>query len=195
MTWLAEHARFVWSFLRHPRAVGALVPSSRWLAGRMTEGMGLAEAETVVEVGPGTGPFTAAVVRELRPGALFLAVELDPLLARTLAEKFPGVQVINDSAEHLLRHLSSRGRRSADTILSSLPWAAFPADLQGRLLGAIVEALRPGGRFATFAYVHAMWFPAARRFSRLLRSRFTKVARSRVVWRNLPPAIVYRGEK
>jgi phospholipid N-methyltransferase len=58
-----------------------------------------------------------------------------------------------------------------------------------------VRSLRPGGRFATFAYVHGTPFPGGIRFRRMLRERFAKVSLSPVVWRNLPPAFVYRCEK
>lgn len=80
-------------------------------------------------------------------------------------------------------------------ILSGLPWAGFSRDPQQRLLAAVVNALRPGGRFATFAYIHASWLPSGRRFRRLLESSFRSVASAGVVWRNLPPAFVYRCEK
>ena len=195
MTWIAEHARFVASFLRHPFSTGALVPSSRWLARHMIEGMRLPRAKTVVEVGPGTGSFTKAIAQEVPPDALFLAVELNPDFANGLSSKFPNVRVINDSAEHLAKHLANHGRWSADAILSSLPWASFPPDLQGRLMDAIAGALAPGGRFSTYAYVHAAWLPAARRFREMLDGHFRSVHTTGVVWWNLPPAVVYRCEK
>jgi phospholipid N-methyltransferase len=55
--------------------------------------------------------------------------------------------------------------------------------------------MRPGARFATFAYSHAAWMPPARKFRELLDSRFSQVETSKVVWRNVPPAFVYRCRK
>jgi phospholipid N-methyltransferase len=192
---LGEHARFLLHFLRNPISTGAVVPSSRYLAARMVDEMALRHAQTVVEIGPGTGAFTAYIARQIRPSTRFLAVELNPTFAQRLASKFPDIEVINDSAEHLGQHLAARGSASADCIVCSLPWAGFSLEMQHRLLGAIVEALRREGRFTTYAYIHAAWLPGGRRFRHLLETYFRSVVTTRVVWRNVPPALVYRCEK
>ncbi|MBI2931478.1 MAG: methyltransferase domain-containing protein [Planctomycetes bacterium] len=195
MASLTERARFLFHFFRHPIATGAVLPSSRYLAESMVEDMNLTQAETVVEVGPGTGAFTGAILDRVGPRTFVIAVELNPAFAAHLRTKYPALHVINGSAENLRRELMDRGRTSADCVLCSLPWAGFPEDLQHRILDAIVETLRPGGAFATFAYVHAAWFPAARRFRQILEGRFRSVVSSPVVWRNVPPALVYRCER
>jgi phospholipid N-methyltransferase len=161
----------------------------------VVEEMGLEEAQTVVELGPGTGSFTRLIAERARPEALVIALELNPRLAAELVPRFGRVEIINDSAERLLEHLRSRGREHADCVLSGIPFAAFGPELQGRVVDAVVESLRPGGRFATFAYVNAAWLPPGRRFRRLLESRFRVVRTTSTVWRNIPPAFVYRCEK
>jgi len=181
--------------VRQPVHTGTVAPSSLWLAERLVEDMGLAEAETIVELGPGTGPFTRLIAERARPDAVVLALELNPRLAADLVGRFARVEIVNDSAERLSDHLRARGRSHADCILSGLPFAAFTQELQRRLLDAVLESLPTGGRFATFAYVHAAWLPPGQSFRRLLESRFATVTRSSVVWRNLPPAFVYRCEK
>jgi phospholipid N-methyltransferase len=189
---LRDHLAFLAGFLRAPWRVGAIAPSSQALAAMMTEDMGLEEAQTVVELGPGTGVFTRAICERVPPEALVMAVEIDPRMAALLRPRFPRARIVNDSAERLDEHLAAAGRKEADAILSGLPWVSFPADLQSRLLAAVVSALRPGGRFATFAYSHAAWLPPGRRFRKLLDDRFAAVETTRVVWPNLPPAFVYR---
>jgi phospholipid N-methyltransferase len=185
--------RFLRAFVERPFATGAIAPSSRQLAAQMVDRMCLREAETVVELGPGTGALTRAILDEISQETLLLAVELSPRFAAHLRETLPArVQVINGSGERLAEHLAAHGRTQADCIVSGLPWASFTRDLQERLLAAVVAALRPGGRFTTFAYVHAVPFPPARRLRRMLGERFQRVERSKVVWRNLPPAFVYR---
>jgi phosphatidylethanolamine/phosphatidyl-N-methylethanolamine N-methyltransferase len=181
--------------VRQPVHTGAVAPSSPWLARCVVDEIGLEEARTIVELGPGTGPFTRVIAERARPDARILALELNARLADDLRARFARVEIVNDSAERLPDHLRSRGCAHADCVVSGLPFAGFSADLQTRLLGAIVDALRPGGRFATFAYVHAAWLPPGRRFRRLLESRFATVRRTSTVWRNLPPAFVYRCEK
>jgi len=192
---MRDHLNFLGAFVKRPFDTGAVAPSSARLATRMTEGMGLAEADTVVELGPGTGAFTRVIQGRLRPQARLLCLEINPELARVLTGRFPRAQVINDSAENLAQHLEAVGGASADSVISGLPWAAFSRERQERLLSAVVTALRPGGRFATFAYLHAAWLPPGRSFRRLLESRFPRVEISAVVWRNLPPAFVYRCQK
>jgi phospholipid N-methyltransferase len=180
------------TFVRQPFRTGTLVPSSRALAELMTEDMGLATADTVVELGAGTGPFTRLIAEHVKPDALVLVFEIDPMLASQLQPLVPRVRVVNDSAEHLGDHLRAAGRVAADAILSGLPWANFSHELQQRLLRAVVLGLRPGGRFATFAYVPAAQLPAGRRFRSLLESSFTRVETTRIVYWNFPPAFVYR---
>jgi len=192
---MRDNLRFLTTFMRHPVTTGAIAPSSRALAEHMADDMGIEHADTVVELGPGTGAFTRVIETRLRPEALYLALELDRGFAGTLARRFHRVEIINDSAVNLVEHLESRGRGHADAVICGLPWAVFPPELQEAILSAVVRGLRPGGRFATFAYVHAAWFPMARQFHRRLASRFGKVTRTPVVWRNVPPAFIYRCER
>ncbi len=183
------------TFVRRPWRTGTVVPSSRGLAELMVEDMGLESADTVVELGAGTGVFTRLIAERVKPGALLLAFEIDAALAGKLDGRVPRVRIVNDSAEHLGNHLRAAGRDAADAILSGLPWANFSRELQERLLRAVVAGLRPGGRFATFAYVPAAHFPAGRRFRSLLEASFARVATTRIVYWNFPPAFVYRCEK
>lgn len=183
------------AFVRRPTRTGAVVPSSRELAELMTTDMALDQADTVVELGAGTGVFTRLIGERVRSEALVLAFEIDPSLAQALHGTVPGVRIVNDSAERIADHLGQAGRASADTILSGLPWAIFSRDLQEMLLRAVIDALAPGGRFATFAYIPAAWFPPGRRFRAMLERGFSRVETTRVVWRNVPPAFVYRCRK
>jgi phosphatidylethanolamine/phosphatidyl-N-methylethanolamine N-methyltransferase len=187
-----EHGRMLQTFVRRPFRTGTVIPSSRELAELMAEDMGLATADTVVELGAGTGPFTRLIAEHVKPDALVLAFEIDSVLAAQLQPSVPRVRVVNDSAEHLGDHLRAAGRDAADAILSGLPWANFSRDLQERLLRAVVLGLRPGGRFATFAYIPAAQLPPGRRFRALLESCFARVETTRVVYWNFPPAFVYR---
>lgn len=187
-----EQRAFLQGFLRRPTRTGALFPSSPALARSMIQGFGLRTAETVVELGPGTGAFTRLLVEEVGPDTLVLTLELDEHLARMLRKRFPSVVTYCDSAERLRRHLNRLGKKRANYVISGLPWATFPGELQDRVLGAVVRSLVPDGQFSTFAYVHALLMPAAIRFRRRLQASFGTVEMSRVVWRNLPPALVYR---
>lgn len=189
---LTEHIAFLQSFIREPASVGALSPSSKALAREMIGGFGLRNADTVVELGPGTGAFTHLIRQSIGDRTTLLALELDPVHVRTLQQRFAGLTVYNESAERLVECLAWSGKSEAEYIVSGLPWANVPTETQRRILDAILASLAPGGVFSTFAYCHAHWMPKARQFQQGLRERFENVETSRVVWRNLPPAVVYK---
>ena len=191
----SEVCVFFRAVLRRPILTGAIVPSSPQLAYAMTANIGLEQARTVVEIGAGTGAFTGPIATLAPQGALVMTLEIDPRLCRFLICRYPRVRVITDSAVNLSRHMQGQGQAPADCIISGLPWVVFSFELQRVLLQSIVGNLHPEGCFTTFAYSHTAWLPSARRFRRLLGSHFQDVQASRVVWRNLPPAFVYRCRK
>lgn len=188
---VVEHLEFFQAFIREPASVGALSPSSHALALAMIEGFDLKTANMIVELGPGTGAFTAPILEQIGRNTTFFVMELDRIHARGLNRRFPGLTVYNDSAERMPEYLALHGRK-ADYIVSGLPWANIPPDAQDRIMEAIMASLADGGVFTTFAYLHARWLPKARQFRRALEQRFARVETSPVIWRNLPPAFVYR---
>jgi phosphatidylethanolamine/phosphatidyl-N-methylethanolamine N-methyltransferase len=186
-----EGFRFFCSFVRRPSVVGSLLPSSEALARAMLAGCDLRQARTVVELGPGTGALTRPILGGIGPQTLFLALELDENHVRNLRQRFPRLRVFRNSAEQLCRYLGRFQRHQAEVVISGLPWANLPTAPQERLFKSVLRGVSPDGVFVTFAYVHAWWMPGATRFRRLLRRHFQEVIRSRIVWRNLPPAYVF----
>src|SRR6266571_4168707 len=166
--------------------------SSSALAQAMLHGCDLRYARTVVEFGAGTGAFTRLILERIGGHTTFLAMELDDKHVRELRQRFPGVHVYRDSAERVQKYLADHRRKKGDYIISGLPWANMPVNEQERILEAVLYSLTPDGLFTTFAYVHARWLPRARRFRERLEHYFAEVTTSRIVWRNLPPAFVYR---
>jgi len=149
-------------------------------------------AKAVVEYGPGLGAITQEVLKVKRPATHLFVIEKEPAFVEKLRERFPGLTVYQRCALEVQALCQHEGIEGVDAIVSGLPWAAFSAGLQSSLLDAMMKVLRPGGQFATFAYLHGLMLPAGQRFRRLLDSYFEEVAVSPVVWRNLPPAVVYR---
>ncbi len=179
-------------FLRRPWTTGAVAASSAGLARHMTDGLGLGDAELVVELGPGTGVFTEAIVSRLRPGARLVTVEVNPRLATALAQRWHDNHVVVDVRHASAEALPDLVDGPVDAVVSGLPWTLMPATRQLAILDAVTTVLAAHGRFCTFAYRHASWSPPARRFSAALHNRFAVVDRTPVVWTNLPPAFVYR---
>src|SRR3989344_848813 len=186
---------FLKEFIRHPQWTGTFFASTEPMAHAITEVAGLARADSIVELGPGDGVFTKAIVAKKKPTADFFALETNPFFVEATRQACPGVEVYEDSAENIAKYLKQRGRTSTDVIVSALPWAAFSEEMQKRIFSAVIDSLRPGGTFVTIAYVTGRPMPAGRRFEKLLRSRLVDVTKSPIVWRNRPPAIVYSGRK
>lgn len=186
---------FLGKFIASPRTIGAIAPSGPALARQIVRLAEVPTAQTVLELGPGTGAFTAVIARQLAPTAQFVAIEADPHLALLLRKKMPTVRTIAASAEHIDRIMKSYRLPPADCIISGLPWSTFSEDLQNRILNAAHNVLRPGGTFTTFSYVHALPLRQAKRFRAKLNRNFTTVQVSPIIWKNLPPAFVYCCKK
>jgi len=180
---------FLGEFVRQPLKVGAILPSSKELSRVVVESCHIRPADTVVELGPGTGAFTGLILKRLSNRGRLLAVELNPTHADILRRRFPKCEVVEGSAEHLTSHLDGG---LADCIVSGLAWGTMSPRLQNQILRAILRSLKPGGQFVAFAYVHAAWLPTSRRFRQRLERHFKQVETTPIVWRNLPPAFVFR---
>jgi phospholipid N-methyltransferase len=187
--------RFLKEFITKPGDVGSIAPSSKQLAAQVVDSAKVPQASVVVEFGPGTGAITESIIPNLRPDAKFIAMEINADFVKVLRERFPSITVHEDSAANTPRHLKNLGVSHCDSIVSGLPWAFFKESLQNELLDGAVEALRPGGIFATYIYVTSYPMPSSLKFRNKLKARFTEVGLSKVVWANVPPAIVVWGRK
>lgn len=183
---------FFSAFLREPLKVGAFWPSSPALSKKIVDGCQLEKREMVVELGPGTGAFTSLILGRMNPHSRFFAVELNQMNVLQLRRRFPQLQVYADSAERLPNYLKQHSTRKADCIVSGLAWGNMLPATQNKIFDAVVDSLAPGGLFTTFAYVHAQVLPTSLRFRKRLFNHFSKVEVTPIVWRNLPPAFIYR---
>ncbi len=191
MAW-REQRDFLLQFLFRPTGVGAIAPSSRHLARAMVDWIDWAEVAGVIEYGPGTGAFTADILARLPAGAKFVALEINPTFCEALQRRFPELRLHQRSVREVPQVCQLEGIAQVDAVLCGLPWAAFSHRDQVDYLDALFRVLKPGGQFVTFAYLQGLLLPAGRRFRRRLDEYFSTVESSRTVWRNLPPAIVYR---
>ncbi|MFC4061823.1 class I SAM-dependent methyltransferase [Planomonospora corallina] len=190
-----DTAIFLGQWMRAPGTTGAVAPSSRRLAEAVTAPVPCRGEPVVVELGPGTGAFTAEIQRRLGGRGHHLAVEINPRLAELLSARHSGADVTVADAADLPRLLAERGLDRADVVVSGLPWAAFSGEVQARLLEAVTAAMGPESAFTTFAYGFARHLPPARRFRRRLGAAFEEVVAGRTVWGNVPPAFVYHARR
>ena len=186
---------FLKNFVKSPGTIGAVWPSSPFLAKTITSEIGIEKASVIVELGPGTGVFTSRILDVKKADSSFFAMELNRELYIAFKQKFPSVKIFNKNAVGLSSIIKQEKMDSVDVIICGLPWASFPARLQNALLDAIFEVLSPGGCFTTFAYLQGLALPAGIRFKKTLKNYFSSVKTSRTEWRNFPPAFVYRCYK
>jgi len=196
-----EKTMFLVNWVKHPIETGALAPSSKQLARAMCRTMYLGDNSVVVELGPGTGPFTKEILRIQgeHKNTTYLAFELSDEFLSLLKTQFPDHAdcFLKASAEDIGTELAKRNIQYADTVISGLPWSIFSHQLQQNIIQQVHQSLRPGGRFCTFAYLQGLVLPAGQHFKSLLSDSFGggNVERSNIVWKNLPPAFVYRCQK
>ena len=189
-TSLQQHLLLLGRFLRHPQTVGAIAPSSPVLARAMIKDINFRGAVRIVELGPGTGSFTRAILERIGPLARFVAIELDATFADEVRRQWPTIECVNASAETLSTIAQERDLAPIDHVISGLPFASLPGAMTQQILDGIRDTLRPGGTFTTFQYLHAYRLKPARIFRRTATAHFGSPPERRVVWRNVPPAFV-----
>ena len=175
------------AWLRDPRSVGALAPSGPALARLMTAHVDHAHGP-VIELGPGTGVFTRALLERGLPGHRLVLVETDAVLASTLAQRYPHARVLRMDAARLGRSSSLFGDERASAVISGLPLLSIPADkVEAIIEGVFERQLQDGGALYQFTYGLRCPVPRA------LRQRLgLEAERIGGAWLNLPPAWVWR---
>lgn len=187
---------FMKEVIRTNKSTGALAPSSRALADAVTDMAHLKGRKVIVEYGPGNGVFTEVILQKKDPDAFFIAMEVNPEFVKLTQQRCPGCLVVEDSASNTLKYLREAGHEHCDVIISGLPWTRFEEPLQDEILEATFNALRPGGHFVTFAYSFSPHLPSGRRFFKgKLPVKFVRISRSKPIWNNFPPAVVFLAEK
>ncbi|MCE2966558.1 MAG: class I SAM-dependent methyltransferase [Phycisphaerales bacterium] len=194
---IVSTAKFLIRYAKNPAQVGAIAPSSPALARVMIRDVDFDRASTIVEFGPGTGAFTRAIVPRLKPSTKFVAIELNPAMARDLRKRFPSVIVHERSVTDAPQILAQEGvpDQGVDVVISGLPWAAFDDALQTAILESTVRILKPGGSLITFGYQVGLLTKKGRAFHQRAREYFSSASRSEWVWANLPPAGVFTFRK
>ncbi|KYO57562.1 hypothetical protein PJ900_14375 [Tistrella mobilis] len=179
---------FLREFLRAPLRTGAQQPSSRALAAAMAAEIDPTADGPVVELGPGTGVVTRALLDRGIPEDRLILIELNPSFADHVRRMFPQATVLNGSAFDMRRLITTEIGGGAEPqiagVVSGLPLRGRPDALRTRLLEDALELARPAaGRFVQFTY----WYDSPVPFDR------TRVdgRRTRFVPFNLWPASVW----
>lgn len=174
---------FLTSWFRNPKTVGAIAPSGPALSRAMAAIVDPSTEGPIVELGPGTGPVTAALLeRGIDPKRLVL-VEYDKDFCARLRGKFPAVNVIEGDAFALDDTIGAHAMPPLAAIVSSLPLLNFPQDERRKLIEISMRLLRPRAPFIQFTYGANSPLPVV--------SPLYETSASKRIWRNLPPARVW----
>jgi phospholipid N-methyltransferase len=174
------------AFLKQGRKIASFAPSSKPMARKMIDGIDWDKAQCIVELGAGTGPITAALLKRVKPHTRVIVIELDPTLCGRLQHRFHGVpnlDVIQGDATQFDKYLAVRNIPQVDHVLSGLPLPSFPEDLRNSVLETSARALSPTGTFRQLTVMPLIYYRLYARYFENVRFRF-------VPW-NLPPGGVY----
>jgi phospholipid N-methyltransferase len=176
-----EKIRFLYKFTRYPGQIGSIMPSSVWLAEKMTTAVPWNEVRYAAELGAGTGAVTRRIDAVKEKHAKVLLFEKDTDMRKQLARLYPSYSCHEDACM-LRRVLREEGIPELDCVLSGLPFFNFTQPVRDMLLDEIAASLRPGGWLVAFQYSTQMRKQLSRKFE-LEQIHF-------VPW-NIPPAFVY----
>lgn len=182
---LEDEARFLRSWFERPLVTGAVTPSGKMLARTMASYVDPRLSGPVIELGPGTGPVTEALVRRGIDQERLILVEFNPAFCKLLSRRFPRATVLHGDAYSIRATVGSLADTPAAATISSLPLFTKPLEQRMELLQSAHDLMHPGAPFVQFTYAAVPPIPA-----RCQAGSYT-ASRSNKVWLNLPPARVW----
>ena len=164
-----ETLLFAKNFLQHPKMLGSLIPSSRFLVGRLLDKVDWLRARTIVEYGPGVGTFTAHILVRMQANARLVAFEMNQDFVGYLKRTFPDprLHVVHGSADSVQEELDRLKLDGADYIISGIPFTTMPVALRERIMRESRQALNPGGAVLVYQFTRAVLPCLRTHFSRI----------------------------
>lgn len=181
-------SKFARGFVRSPAGVGSIIPSSRYMEDKLVEIGELTTKSTIVELGPGTGGTTRALLKSMPDDCTLICMEIDQDFVELVREiSDPRLIVHNSSAEKIIESLLTEQRESADLVVSGIPFSTMPRDLGVTILKNIQNVLTPGGIFIAYQLRGTV--------AELSKPIFGSPTETCFVWRNVPPMRIYSWNK
>ncbi|WP_346888764.1 rRNA adenine N-6-methyltransferase family protein [Clostridium sp. UBA1056] len=147
--------KFIKEFLKNPRNVGAIAPSSKYLSNKIVENINFRDCKCIVEYGAGTGIFTEKVINRKSEDTLLLVFESNIIFYKELYYRYinkKNVKIINDGAENIKIYLEKYNILEVDYIISGLPFTSLPLNISQNILENTKRVLKENGLFITFQY-------------------------------------------
>jgi phosphatidylethanolamine/phosphatidyl-N-methylethanolamine N-methyltransferase len=180
---LDDEVRFLRSWIEKPLHMGAVMPSGRLLARTMAQYVDIGSSGPVVELGPGTGAITSALIERGVDQNRLVLVEYNPGFCALLRDRYPHAKVVQGDAYTLRDSLWNVLSTPASAVVSGLPLVTKPMLTRLKLIREAFLALAPGAPFVQFTYSVAPPIPKS------LPGVSTEA--SERIWMNLPPARVW----
>ena len=180
---LDDEVRFLRSWIEKPLHVGAVMPSSRLLARTMAQYVDRDSSGPVIELGPGTGAITSALIDRGIDQKRLVLVEYNPGFCALLRDRYPHAKVVQGDAYRLRDTLRNVLSMPASAVVSGLPLVTKPIKMRWRLIRDAFDLMVPGAPFVQFTYSVAPPIPKS------LPGVSTEA--SERIWMNLPPARVW----
>ncbi|WP_238918648.1 rRNA adenine N-6-methyltransferase family protein [Clostridium sp. YIM B02555] len=180
MKWM----KFLIEYIKSPRSIGAVAPSSQKLAEKMVNSVNFENSECIVEYGAGTGVFTEKLIARKKEDTLLIVFENNREFYNILLNKYKNkkkVWIINDGAENINKYINKLGIEQVDYIVSGLPFTSLHKNISDIILNNTRDILKSDGEFITFQYSLVK--------NRLFKSYFKSIKITKIRL-NLPPAYV-----
>ncbi len=176
--------QFLRGFLKNPKMVGSVIPSSRVLIDRMLDPVDWDNTKLFVEYGPGVGTFTRPILDKLGADATLIAIDTNPEFVAYLKEDIddPRLVAVAGSACDVEKIVADRGFAHADFVLSGLPFSTLPPGIGEAIGEATARVIRPGGAFLVYQFS-----PKVLDF---IKPWFERIDRG-FEWINVPPATLF----
>jgi phosphatidylethanolamine/phosphatidyl-N-methylethanolamine N-methyltransferase len=184
VTHVKEAELFFRQWLRSPKSMGSIIPSSMALARAVTSAIAWQPGQTVVELGAGTGAISEGLLESGLPPEALMMIELDESLYDYLRNRYPGVRVVHGDASRLADIVAEQGIDHVSTVVSGLPMVNMPLDFKRAIIGQSCAALGRDGHILQYSYSPICPIPA--------KKLGVEAELVKFVLRNVPPATVWR---
>ncbi|MGG4129240.1 methyltransferase [Paenibacillus illinoisensis] len=142
---------FLLAFLKNPKRVGSIFPSSAFLARKIIQSVHWNDVRAIAELGAGTGAITRIMEAHLPSSAAVLLFERDRRMRKALKKDYPHFKLASN-ASSLVKKMNQEQVLQLDCIISGLPFFNFSKTMREHILAQMTQALRPGGRLVLYQY-------------------------------------------
>ncbi len=180
---------FFSAFMRYPKEIGSVVPSSKFLTDEILKNIDFKKAKYIAEYGPGTGRMTKEILKRARKDVKLLCFEINKKFCIYLRKNIKDKRliIINDSAENVNKYIKKFNIPKIDYVISGLPFTNLKIDKKYQIIKETKNTLKTNGKFLVFQFF-------LNNFKKYLHYYFSDIS-IKFVPLNIPPCFVYVCEK